>query len=344
MHEGEFWMSQGENQRYLDLLLQARMGRLTRRDVLHRGLVLGLSSSLIVSLLAACGGDDDDDDDDDDSGGGETAATETPVPVGRATATPAAEEPTPTPAEERNLSDNRTFAMAFTGGVPDVDPQSAYDNQASSMFLAVYEMLLRLKGSSTFEYEPMLAVAWESNDDLTEFTFTLREGVIFHDGTACDAQAVKDSLTRFHQMGRGPVDVIGRFITDPETQMEVVDDLTLTFTMNKPEPLFLAAMASEYGPLIVSPAAVEENKTDEDEWAHEWYSQNMVGTGPYVPIEIESQERFRLERFPDFNGPRALLRRDRCPSRSRRRYTPATAWKRARSMASPSSRRMTLSR
>ena len=297
-------MPSGENERYLELLQQIRLGRLTRRDVLHRGLALGLSSSLIVSLLAACGGDDDDDDDDDgDTGGAEPTATETPVPVGRATATPAEDEPTATEADDRNLSDNRTFSMAFTGGVPDVDPQSAYDNQASSMFLAVYEMLLRLKGSSTFEYEPMLAVAWESNDDLTEFTFTLREGVVFHDGTVCDAQAVKDSLVRFHLMGRGPVDVIARFIQDPETEMEVVDDVTLKFIMSKPEPLFLAAMASEYGPLIVSPTGVEENKTDEDEWAHEFYSQNMIGTGPYIPVEIEPQERFRLERFPDFNGP-----------------------------------------
>ncbi len=298
-------MTLWENQRYLDLLTQARLGQLTRRDVLHRALALSLSSSLIVSLLAACGDDDDDDDDDDgeDSGGAEATASNTPVPVGRETATTAAEEPTPTSGDERNLSDNRTFTMAFTGGVPDVDPQSAYDNQASSMFLAVYEMLLRLKGASTFEYEPMLAVAWESNADLTEFTFTLREGVMFHDGTVCDAQAVKDSLTRFHQMARGPVDVIGRFIDDPATKMEVVDDVTLKFIMSKPEPLFLAAMASEYGPLIVSPAAVEEHKTDEDEWAHEWFSQNMVGTGPYIPVEIEAQERFVLERFADFNGP-----------------------------------------
>ncbi|CAN5706618.1 ABC transporter substrate-binding protein [soil metagenome] len=306
-------MSQGETERYRDLLAQIQLGRLTRRDVLHRGLLLGLSSSAIVGLLAACGGDDDDaaagddadsgdEDTGDEAGGAEPTATNTPVPVGRATATPAPEEPTPTTGEERNLSDNRTFTMAFTGGVPDLDPQSAYDNQASSMFLAVYEMLLRLKGSSTFEYEPMLAVAWESNDDLTEFTFTLREGAMFHDGTACDAQAVKDSLTRFHQMGRGPVDVIARFIEDPETQMEVVDDVTIKFIMSKPEPLFLAAMASEYGPLIVSPAAVEEHKTAEDEWAHEWFAQNIVGTGPYVPVEIEAQERFVFERFPDWNG------------------------------------------
>lgn len=288
---------------YLGLLMQARAGRLTRRDVLHRGLMLGLSSPLIMSLLAACGGDDDDDDGDDDGAAAEATATPTPIPVGRATNTPAEEEPTAAEDDDRNLSDNRTFAMAFTGGVPDLDPQSAYDNQASSMFMAVYEMLLRLKGASTFEYEPMLAVEWEANDDLTEFTFKLREGAVFHDGTPCDAAAVKASLTRFHQMGRGPVDVIARFIDDPDTQMEVVDEVTLKFIMSKPEPLFLAAMASEYGPLIVSPAAMEEHATDDDPWAHEWFSQNMVGTGPYRVVEAEPQERFRFERFPDYNGP-----------------------------------------
>jgi peptide/nickel transport system substrate-binding protein len=298
-------MAGDDNRVYLDLLLQARLGRLTRRDVLHKGLALGLSSPLIMGLLAACGGDDDDDDDDDDAGGAEPTATNTPIPVGRETATPAPTEAeaTATTGDERNLSDNRTFTMAFTGGVPDVDPQSAYDNQASSMFLACYEMLLQLDGASTFEYEPMLAIEWESNDDLTEFTFTLREGAMFHDGTPCDAEAVKASLARFHHMGRGPVDVIARFIEDPETGMEVIDDVTIKFIMSKPEPLFLAAMASEYGPLIVSPAAVEENKTDDDEWAHEWFAQNMVGSGPYRAVEIESQERFRFERFPDYNGP-----------------------------------------
>src|SRR5690606_26211850 len=129
------------------------------------------------------------------------------------------------------------------------------------------------------------------------------EGAVCRDGTPCDAAAVKASLTRFHQMGRGPVDVIARFIDDPDTQMEVVDEVTLKFIMSKPEPLFLAAMASEYGPLIVSPAAMEEHATDDDPWAHEWFSQNMVGTGPYRVVEAEPQERFRFERFPDYNGP-----------------------------------------
>lgn len=306
-------MSQQNNNEFLNLLMGVRMGVLTRRQVLRRGLALGLSTPVIMSLLAACGSDDDDDGD----GGDATATTAAPaqptntrVPVVAATATAEegeeeeTEEETPDSGSgDRNESDEREFVMLFTGGIPDLDPQSAYDNQASSLFLACYEMLLRLKGESTFEYEPMLAHSWEANDDLTEFTFEIAEGITFHDGTPCDAQAVVDSLTRFLEMGRGPVDVIRRFIPDA-SQMEAVNPTTIKFTMTKPEPLFLAAMASEYGPLIISPTAIEENKTDADPYAHEWATQNMVGTGPYQLTEAEAQERFVLDRYDGYqHGP-----------------------------------------
>jgi peptide/nickel transport system substrate-binding protein len=294
-------MARNDPQELLALITGARLGYLSRRQVLKKGLALGLSTPIITALLAACGGDDDDATNTPE---GPAAATPTRVPVGIATNTPAA-EPTATEGSGsgRNESDNKTFTMLFTGGVPDVDPQSAYDNQASSMFLAAYDMLLRLRGESTFEYDPMLATAWEASDDLTEFTFTIAEGAMFHDGSICDAAAVKASLTRFVEMGRGPVDVLRRFVPDPETQMEAVDATTLTFTMLKPEPLFLAAMASEYGPLIVSPTAMEENATADDPYAHEFFAQNMVGTGPYIVTEAEPQDRFVLDRFPDYYGP-----------------------------------------
>jgi len=301
---------QHRNDAFLDLIIGARLGRLSRREVLKRGLALGLATPVIMGLMAACGGDDDDDDSTEETSGGDATAEATPtrVPVVAATRTPnSAASPESTQSSgsgDRNEAENRTFTMAFTGGVPDVDPQSAYDNQASSMFMAVYEMLLRFDGESTFEYQPMLANAWEANADLTEFTFTIDEGITFHDGSACDAQAIVDSLTRFVEMSRGPVDVLKRFVPDPATQMEAVDATTVKFTMNKPEPLFLAAMASEYGPLIVSPAAMEEHKTADDPYAHEWFAQNMVGTGPYMVTEAEPQERFVLDRNESYShGP-----------------------------------------
>ncbi len=296
----------------LDLMLGVHTRRYSRRQVLERGLALGLSTPVIMGLLAACGGDDDDDDDESSSDTteeqsasteteAESEATETTEESDEAGTAAGTEGDTGT-GEARNESDNRVFTTTLPGGAPDLDPHSAYDERASMVFFGTYEMLLRLKDESTFEYEPMLAKEWEANDDLTEFTFRIDEGITFHDGSICDAQAIKDSFVRFHSMGLGPVDVFARFVDDPEAQIEVVDPTTIVFTMNQPEPLFLAAMASQYGPFVVSSQAVEENKTDDDPWAHEWLVLNMVGTGPYTPTEIKPNEQFVLDRYDDYHG------------------------------------------
>ncbi|MDW7981269.1 MAG: ABC transporter substrate-binding protein [Thermomicrobium sp.] len=272
----------------LGLLLAARSGRLTRRQILSHGLRLGLSTSAILALLSACQRT-------------EGGATPTVPPA----ATPQGAQ-TPTGRRE---SPNRELVVLFFGGVPDLDPQSAYDNQASALFLACYEMLLKLKGESTFEYEPMLAREWSHNADFTEFTFVLPPNAVFHDGSPCDANAVKRSFTRFLKMGRGPVNVISRFVEDPDEQIQVVDTTTIKFVMTKPQPLFLAAMASEYGPLVVSPKAWDEHKTASDEFAHDWFSQNVVGTGPYKAVELLQQERFVFERFDQYHGDRPFFDR-----------------------------------
>jgi peptide/nickel transport system substrate-binding protein len=182
-----------------------------------------------------------------------------------------------------------------------MDPQSAYDSDASALFFGTYEMLLRLRGSDTFEYEPMLAESWESNEDQTEWSFTIPDGVLFHDGTPCDAEAVASSLRRFHEMGLGPVNVITRFVESPD-DIVATDPNTVTFTLVYGTDIFLAALASQYGPLIISPTAIEENATADDPFAHEWARSNMVGTGPYKLKENELGSFVVLERFEDFHG------------------------------------------
>ena len=283
------------------LLTGARGRRLNRREVLHRGLVLGLSVPALAALLAACGDDDDDDDDDDTEDGG-TGGDE-PTATSADEGDDEDEEPTPTAASggAGTPINGGTLTIIQTGSIPDLDPQSAYDSDASAIFFGTYEMLLRLRGSDTFEYEPMLAESWESNADQTEWSFTIPDGVLFHDGTACDAAAVAASLQRFHEMGLGPVNVITRFVASPE-DITAPDANTVTFTLQYGTDIFLAAMASQYGPLIVSPTAMEENATDEDPYAHEWFRENVVGTGPYVLADHELGNFLRLTRFEDFHG------------------------------------------
>ncbi|MER3438520.1 MAG: hypothetical protein C4346_13565 [Chloroflexota bacterium] len=161
-------------------------------------------------------------------------------------------------------------------------------------------MLIQYKGASTDEYEPMLAESWEVNEDQSVYTFKLYPNVQFHDGDPCTAQSVKDSFTRCILMGAAVSNVVTRFVPDPN-MIEVGNDLTVRFNLGRPQPLFLAAMASSYGPFIVNTKYVEEHKTDDDPWAHEWFRENAVGTGPYVLKENNPTERVVLEKFDDYH-------------------------------------------
>ena len=164
----------------------------------------------------------------------------------------------------------------------------------------VYEMLLILKGDSTDEFEPMLAESWEVSEDQSTYTFKLFPDVQFQDGTPANAQAVKDSYTRWIELEGSPVNVITRFCDSPD-KMEVVDETTLRFNLGSPQPLFLSAMASAYGPMVISPTALAENATDEDPYAHEWAKEFAVGSGPYILESNSVSEGMTLKRFDGYH-------------------------------------------
>lgn len=250
----------------------ALSGGLTRRQVLERGLALGLATPFLTALIAATP---------------ETSAAPTSA---RVTSLPLPQE-----------GDSGTFVALITSGTEDVDPHSTYSTIGSNICLGCYEMLVQYKGESISEIEPMLALSWEASEDNSTFTFTLPADVKFHDGSTCDADAVKASFTRFLEMELGPVNVISRFI-DSADKIEVMDPVTVRFNCGTPQPLFLAAMASSYGPYVVSPTAVEENKSDDDQFAHEWFTANAVGTGPYILTENNLSERIILDKFDGYHG------------------------------------------
>lgn len=253
------------------LIAETIGGRLSRRQVLSAGLRLGLASPVISALMAV-----------------------------------AVEDTGAAPASARALPSRKqgeasgTLTVISASSPSDLDPHYAYNNVSSTVFLAPYEMLIQLKGSSTDEYEPMLAESWESNADGSQYTFKIAPNAVFHDGTPCDAEAVKASFTRFLQQEAGPYLVIARFVDDPE-QMVVVDPTTIRFDLGRPQPLFLPAMASEYGPFIVNPRAVEENKSEDDPFAHEWFRNNTAGSGPYTVEEFAVDERIVLRKFEEYH-------------------------------------------
>mgnify|MGYP001362524148 CR=1 FL=1 len=157
----------------------------------------------------------------------------------------------------------------------------------------VYDGLVRYR-PGTLEVEPALAESWEISEDGTTYTFKLRDGVTFHDGTPFDAAAVKFNFDRMldeshPQHGTGPFPLSFFFSAIQET--EVVDPLTVRFHLNEPYAPFLSNLAYPTG-LIVSPTAVETHGPD--------YARNPAGTGPFAFRVWESNRQVALERNEDY--------------------------------------------
>ena len=92
-----------------------------------------------------------------------------------------------------------------------LDPAAVTAVNDFRILMNVYDGLVRYK-DGTLEVEPALATDWTISDDGTEYTFTLREGVTFHDGSAFDAEAVKFNFDRmlnedhpYHDTGPFPL-------------------------------------------------------------------------------------------------------------------------------------------
>lgn len=189
----------------------------------------------------------------------------------------------------------RTLIIGQTDEPRSLDPHTTTSSNDFRICENLYEGLVRFAPGS-LRIEPSLATAWEVSEDGTRYTFHLREGVRFHDGSSFDAEAVAFNFGRmldpdhpYHFTGPFPLS----FFFAPVERIEVVDDLTVTFYLNEPFAPFLANLAYPTG-LIVSPAAVRRHRGD--------FRRQPSGTGPFQFERWESRLLVELSRFEDYHG------------------------------------------
>jgi len=199
-------------------------------------------------------------------------------------------------------ADAKTLVVGLDGAPSDRDPHSQYDYRSTLVIRAVYEGLLGLKGASTEEFEPLIAESWESNDDMSVWTFKIRPGITFQNGDPCDSNAVKASYERMLAMGKGAVAVFSRFVSDP-AQMSCPDAGTIVFDLGMPQPLFPTALAATYGPQVVNVNVAKANEVEGD-FGNAWMQLNSegAGTGAYVVSEYDPASGVVLVQNPTYWG------------------------------------------
>ncbi len=154
--------------------------------------------------------------------------------------------------------------------------------------------------------EPALATSWEHTPDGKVFTFTLREGVKFHDGTAFNAEAVLFNIERMWDENAPHYVPLAaksnRHIWEKLESVEALDPMTVRFSFSAPFYEFPAVLAQVGigSAMIISPGALET-------WGNEGIGQNPVGTGPFVCKEI-TDEKIVVQRNPDYWNGEARLR------------------------------------
>jgi peptide/nickel transport system substrate-binding protein len=196
--------------------------------------------------------------------------------------------------------DPNTLVVAVDAIDGDFDPASSYLVNQAVIWLGIYEGLVRLKGESASEVEPVLAESWEHNANASSWTFHLRPGVTFSDGTPLDAQAVKDNYVRTITIDLGTGYILGAFLPHPDKQIVVEDPHTIRFDLAYPYPRFDVVLAAEYGTGIVSPQVFAQHSTGADDQGHAWLQGHAIGTGPYKLQSFEAGNQVVLVKNPTY--------------------------------------------
>ena len=171
-----------------------------------------------------------------------------------------------------------------------LDPHVGNDAGVWRVVVNVYEPLVGYK-RGTSELEGVLAESWEISDDGLTYTFNLRDGVTFHDGTPFNAEAVKISLDRIHSINVGPAYILNEY-----RETEVIDEMTVAIHLTNPVATFQASLPRLF---IVSPTAIAEHEVDGDQ-AQEWLRENTVGTGPYMLDHWTPGQEWQIVKYNDY--------------------------------------------
>ena len=191
------------------------------------------------------------------------------------------------------VSETAVLTYGMAGTFDKLDPNATTFSRVGRVALHFVDPLVWQPTAGTFESG--LATEWSINDDATEYTFKLREGVTFHDGTPFNATAVKWTFDRIADPNTKAQTAFS--LLGPYKGAEIVNDYEIKVLFNTPFAPFLNSLSTSYlAP--VSPTAFERVGADN------WGITEVVGTGPFKLTSFTPDSEIVLDRNPDYNwGP-----------------------------------------
>ena len=212
------------------------------------------------------------------------------------------------PSEVKNPG---VFVHSLGGEPESLDPAATTDGGfGNRAIIQMYDFLVDIPPDSA---DPVPMIATEvptkenglvSPDGLT-YTFPIRQGVKFHDGTDLNADDVKFSWDRVMTMNL-PEGQASK-LTDLVESTRVVDPYRFEVKIKEPAAYFLGTVAYSPPAAIVSKDAVEKNGGVQEGQTNEFMTTNEAGSGPYKLTSWDRGERLRFEKFADYwNGPAKL--------------------------------------
>src|SRR5262245_37163641 len=221
-----------------------------------------------------------------------SGAAPTSAPTTSATAATSAGSATtgggaPTVAATVQASRGGTLIYARNIDAKTLDPHFSAQFSERHMLYLIYNTLVAY--DKDFNLVPDLAASCDIGDGGKSVTFKLRPNVKFHDGTDCDAAAVKWNYDRILDPNvNAPV---RSSLQPPLKSVDAVDKTTVRFNLDQPWRPLIAALGDRPG-FIVSPTAVQKSGQD--------FGRNPVGSGPYKFVEWVTDNHITVQRFDGY--------------------------------------------
>ncbi|MCJ7626619.1 MAG: ABC transporter substrate-binding protein, partial [Anaerolineaceae bacterium] len=230
---------------------------------------------LFVLIIAACG----------------PAATEE-KPVEEAVAEEEVAQPTDMPAETP-----KTQLRLAHSWPARIDPAVGGDFIALTFHPNIYDSLVFPNVDGTVG--PWLAESWDVSSDTLSYTFHLKKGVLFHDGSELMASDVVYSMNRLLTVGQG----MAYLFTNHVQSIEAIDDYTVTITIDKPYALFdlsLVRLSIVNEDLVKANTEAEGQYGENGDYGTGWLLTHDAGSGPYQVKDVQLEEYVLLEKNNDW--------------------------------------------